>query len=85
MIVRVQTGDVRQAPTVHSGARSTIVYTDAGAPVAIYLQMPNGSLVQHTANEPGFAAALEELGFDKRNIPDVKRELVDHTGKTRTQ
>lgn len=79
MITHVQTGDIRTPPVISGDVKATLVYTDAGLPLAVFLQQDD-LVMMHTAKDDDFTGVLEKLGFDKRKLPDMQVTKVDHLG-----
>ena len=59
MLLRVQGG---AAAATQPGVKSVMVCGDDGAPLAVFLDA-KGKVIAKSADEPGFAAFLEQLGF----------------------
>lgn len=71
MIVRLQSGGITKPAEDRSGIDSIVVCTDEGSPIMAAVNL-EGRVWMHTANEPQFAELMETLGFNKRDLPEVK-------------
>ena len=80
MILQIQTGDIRQPVVVTPRARSVVVRSDTGEPVAVFVQLQGNAILARTAADSDFEQALLELGFDKASIPKVDRKTVPGIG-----
>lgn len=70
MKIRVQSGGIMNPPQEVTGVDSVVIMTDDDTPLAAALTIDNAVWVK-TIAETGFAEIMEELGFDKRNLPKV--------------
>jgi len=70
MKVRIQSGGITSPPEERTEVDSLVVMTDEGDPVLVGLNL-EGRVWLKTADDPGFAEAMESLGFNKRNLPLV--------------
>lgn len=67
-------------PVIQPGVDGTVVSTDSGHPVAVFVQV-DGRIIMKSAGDADFNDTLQLLGFSKRKpVEVVSRRVEDATG-----
>lgn len=76
MKIRIQAGGIMNPSQEVSDIDSLVIMTDDGTPIAAALNLDSAVWIR-TANEKGFDAVMEELGFSKDTVPKVHTIRTD--------
>ena len=74
MLVRTQAGGILNPPEDRK-VDSVVVCLNDGTPIAVALDIDNRAWV-YTAADKDFAATMEVLGFNKRDLPSIQTVKV---------